>query len=89
MGLWDEKFSGHETWKCTFNELNELEDVENPFSVGEVYTSSVIQDWCEKYEGDEWIEIEDAAFDSYQYFTFAVSDNGRGESGGVWFEGIN
>ena len=53
MGLWDEKFSGHETWKCTFNELNELEDVENPFSVGEVYTSNVIQDWCEKYEDDE------------------------------------
>ena len=86
MGLWDSKFSCHDFWICTNNELNELSDVKNPFVVGNVYSSDEIQTWCEEYEDDEWIEIFDAAFDSYDNFMFLVSDNGYGVSGGLWFE---
>ena len=89
MGFWDEKFSCHNSWRCTGNELNELEDVRNPFIKGKVYSSSVIQDWCEEYEDDDWIEIEDAAYDDNHRIKYFVSDGGTGEFGGVFFEGVD
>lgn len=89
MRVQDAKFSCHNSWKCTMNELNGFHDVRNPFIKGDVYSSSEVQDWCEEYEDDEWIKIEDEAFDTDNCFMFFVSDDGYGDFGGVWFEGVN
>ena len=86
--LWDGKFSCHDFWKCTVNELKKLSDVRNPFIVGNEYPSGDIQAWCEEYENDQWIEITDTAFDSYDIFMFYVSDNGEGVGAGLWFEKV-
>ena len=89
MGLWDAKFSCHNSWKCTMNELNQLRDIRNPFVKGKIYSSFEIQNWCEEYDNDKWIEIRDTEFDNDHCFMFFVSDDGTGEYGGLCFKGID